>query len=69
MFCYQFDTNVTANLWTNSSIATALKMKFSIKDFSSKCDQIRSFPRIWSYLLQKSLENFISCVVRRRVFL
>ena len=69
MFCYQFDTNVTANLWTKSSIATALKMKFSIKDFSSKCDQIRSFPRIWSYLLQKSLENFISCVVRRRVFL
>ena len=35
-------------------------MKFSIKDFFSKCDQIRSFPRIWSYLLKKSLmENFI----------
>ena len=35
-------------------------MKFSIKDFSSKCDQIRCFLRIWSYLLEKSLmENLI----------
>ena len=35
-------------------------MKFSIKDFSSKCDQIRSKLRIWSHLLEKSLmENFI----------
>ena len=35
-------------------------MKFPIKDFSSKCDQIRSFLRIWSHLLEKSLmENFI----------
>ena len=35
-------------------------MKFSIKNFSSKCDQIRSFLRIWSHLLKKSsLENFI----------
>ena len=36
---------------------TAQKMKFSIKCFSSKCDQIRSF-------LEKSLmENLISCAV------
>ena len=35
-------------------------MKFSIKDFFSKCDQIRSFQPIWAYLLKKSLmENFI----------
>ena len=35
-------------------------MKFSIKDFFSKSDQIRSFLRIWSHLLKKSLmENFI----------
>ena len=39
---------------------TAQKMKFSIKDFFSKCDQIRSFLRIWSHLLKESLiENFI----------
>ena len=45
---------------------TAQKMKFSIKDFFSKCDQIHSFLWICSYLLNKSLmENFIFCVVAR----
>ena len=35
-------------------------MKFSIWDFSSKCDQIRRKLRIWSHLLEKSLmETFI----------
>ena len=38
------------------------QMKFSIMNFSSKCDQIRSFLRVWSHLLKKSLmENFICC--------
>ena len=42
------------------TVFIALKMKFSIKDFSSKCDQVRSFLRIWSHLLKKSLmESFI----------
>ena len=42
----------------------AQKMKFSIKDFFSKCDQILSFLRIWSHLLNKFLmENFILCAV------
>ena len=37
-------------------------MTFFIKDFFSKCDRIRSFLRIWSHLLKKSLmENFIFC--------
>ena len=45
-------------LWHN----TAQKMKFSIKDFFSKCDQICRFLTIWSHLLKKSLlENFIFC--------
>ena len=40
-------------------------MKFSIKDFFSKCDQIHSFLRICSHLLKKSLmENFIFCEVQ-----
>ena len=40
------------------------KMKFSSKDFFSKCDQIRWKQRIWSHLLKKSLmEDFIFCVV------
>ena len=41
---------------------TAQKMKFSITDFFSKCDQIRSFLRIWSHLLKKSvMGNLIFC--------
>ena len=41
-------------------IYTAQKMKFSIKYFFSKCDQIRSYLRIWSNILKKSLmENLI----------
>ena len=40
-------------------------MKFSIKKFFSKCDQIRRNLRIWSHLLKKSLmENFIFCAVK-----
>ena len=46
------------------TLYTAQKMKFSIKDFFSKFDQIRSFLRIWLHLLKKSLmENFIFCAV------
>ena len=40
-------------------------MKFSIKDFFSKCDQIRRKLQIWLHLLRKSLmENFIFCAVQ-----
>ena len=40
------------------------KMKFSIKDFLSKCDQIRRKVRIRSHLLKKSLmENFFFSTV------
>ena len=43
---------------------TPRKMKFSIKDFFSKSDQTRSFLRVWSHLLKKSLmENFSFCAV------
>ena len=46
-------------MWTNLQ---SQKMKFSIKDIFSKCDQIRRKLRICSYLLKKSLmENFIFC--------
>ena len=45
-------------------VLTAQKLKFSIKDFFSKCDKIRRKMRIWSHLLKKSLmENFIFCAV------
>ena len=48
---------------------TAQKMKFSIKDFFSKSDQILSFLRIWSHLLTKSkMENFIFCAAVHEIF-
>ena len=51
-------------LFLQNISCTAQKMKFSIKDFYSKCDPIRSSLQIWSYLLKKSLiENFIYCAV------
>ena len=39
-------------------------MRFSFKDFVSKCDKVHSFLRIWSHLMRKFLiENIIFCVV------
>ena len=39
-------------------------MKFSVEDFFIKCDQIRSFLRIWSHLLKK---NFMKHFIFRQV--
>ena len=51
----------------NIIMNTLQKMKFSIKDFFSKCDQIHNSLRIQSQLLKKSLmENFIFCTVAVR---
>ena len=53
-------------LWFNSCCFHCTKMKFSIKDFFSKREQIRSFLQIWLHLLRKSwMENFIFCAVFR----
>ena len=50
-------------------INTTQKMKFSIKDFLSKREQIRRNLRIWSHLLKKSLmENFIFDAVKWKFF-
>ena len=47
------------------TLDTSQKIKFSIKDFFSKCDQIRRKLEIWSNLWKKSLmENRIFCAVR-----
>ena len=49
-------------------IHTAQEMKFFIKDFFGKCDQICRKLWSWSHLLKKYLiENFIFCAVRREV--
>ena len=43
---------------------TAQKNEVPIRDFFSKCDQIHTKLRIWSYLLKNFLiENFIFCAV------
>ena len=47
-------------LYNNVRSFTAQKMKFSISNFFSKCDQVRKKLRIWSHVLKKSLlESFI----------
>ena len=54
------DSENNLKLSRKNRYITAQKMKFSIKDFFSKCDQIRRKLRIWSHLLKKSLvENSI----------
>ena len=58
---------ITINFIQTEGYSTALKMKLSIKDFSSKCDQISR--KLRSHLLKKSLmENFIFCAVHYAIF-
>ena len=51
--------------WYFTNEHSTKNVHFSIKDFFSKCDQIRRKLRIWSHLLKKSLlmENLIYCKV------
>ena len=59
-----FEDFIRALLSAKTGYCTEQKMKFFIKDFFSKCDQICSILRIWSHLLKKSLmENFVFCAV------
>ena len=51
---YQIAQCITISMRISSK-NTALKMKFSIKDFFSACDQIRGFLQIWPHLLKKYL--------------
>ena len=61
---HKFSLHSEVHLEPSQTNITAQKMKFPIKDFLGKCDQIRRFLRIWSHLLKKSLiENFIFCAV------
>ena len=59
---YEFDTEIRKGFFVHCT-----KMKLSINVFFSKCGQTRSFLRIWSHLLKKSvMENFIFCAVSPR---
>ena len=46
---------------------TAQKMKFSIKDFFSKCEKIHNFMRIWSHLLKKILNGKLHFLCSKQV--
>ena len=60
-----FNVKLHATQPRSTIYTTAQKMKFTIKDFFNNCDQIRSFLRIWSCLLNKFLmENFNFCAVQ-----
>ena len=51
---------VLSNWVLQSGFTNHCQIQFSITDFFCKCDQIRSFLRIWFHLLKKSvMENFI----------
>ena len=64
IYCYDIVPNTGQKMASFTGQHNAQKVKFTIKDFFSKCDQIRSFLWIWSHLLKKSLmENFIFCAV------
>ena len=63
---YKTMFSISSNIFERIFIPlyTAQTMKCPIKDFFSKCDQIRSFLRTWSHLLKKSImENFIFCAM------
>ena len=61
---YFFFGQKTAIDLKHTTYYTTEKIMFCIKDLFSRCDQIRSFPQIWSHLLKKSLiENVIFCAV------
>ena len=74
---YLFFSDTSKNLgskviWNPSSdlkeTVGLLYMRFSMKGFISKCDYIRSFLRIWSHLLKKSLmENWMFLAVKFEV--
>ena len=59
---------VTQKMLMEVKVSLHKKIKFSIKDFFIKCDQIRSFLQIWSHLLKKSfMEDFVFCAVCKGV--
>ena len=60
---------VTGLIYRIKKANTAQKMKFSIKDFFRKCDQIRRKLRIWSNLLKKTLNEKVDFLCSDGTFL
>ena len=62
-FVLSFDPGI---FHLSTCVSNCTKTEVSLKYYFSKCDQIRSFLRIWSHLLKKSLmKNFIFCAMSR----
>ena len=60
---HSYTTNFNIALFSHHSCPskyTAQKLKFSIKDFFSKCDQILSFLWIWPHSLNGNLLNLLN---------
>ena len=55
------------NLRKKPEFSTTQKMKFSIRDLFSKCDQFHRKLRIWS-VKKFLMENFIFCAVYGQYF-
>ena len=65
LFLLSYKSEFSTEKFVDKKFFTTQKMKFSIKGFFTKCDQIHSLLWVWSHLPKKSLmENFISCAVR-----
>ena len=63
-YCVIFEKHIPHNMLFSGYFRHCTKNEV-FHDFFSKCDQIRSFLRIWSHLLRTSLmKNFIFCAVR-----
>ena len=58
-----FDIMLLGSGYSQASIYTAQKMKFSIKNLFSKCDQIHRKLRFGHIYWKKSLMENISCAV------
>ena len=66
----KYGPGITYLLDTFQYVSLHKQMKFSIKNFFSKCDQIRITLGIWSHLRKKSLmENFTFCAVSKILLL
>ena len=68
----QIECRNTLQVWTVVLFlpTTEQKMKFSLKNFFSICNQIHRKLRIWSYLLKKSLmKTFTFCTLYPRILI
>ena len=61
----RIDGHISESTDLRNITRTVQKMKFYIKNFRSKCDQIHSFQRIWSHLVKKYLRKTLFFVQQR----